>query len=65
MATITITTTPQQDARIAVAFREDTGRDPTVAEIKEWLIARLREKVFNYERQLAANAIQIAPFDPS
>jgi hypothetical protein len=67
MATITITTTTEQDARIAPAFGSalGLGRNATVAEVKGWLIERLRSQVFQYERELQHNAISIPPLDPT
>jgi hypothetical protein len=67
MATVTITTTAEQDARIASAFRKilELNQNPTGAQIKAWLIDRLREAVLNYEREQQRIAITVEPFEPT
>lgn len=74
MATVTITTTAPQDARLAPAFgdllqvRNASGqqRDATTAEVKAWLIAQLQQVVVAYEDKQAKAAVA-APtaFTPS
>ena len=61
MATLTITTTPEQDARIVAAFTsviqpvDENGvpRDVTGAEVKAHLIQYMKNVVLNYERRVA------------
>lgn len=74
MASITITTTADQDARIVAAFQQilfptpnpdGTVRQVTAADVKGWLIAQLRTAVMNYERNQQAKAIQVDSLDPS
>lgn len=67
MATVTITTTAPQDARLGPAFGDllKLGRSATVAEVKAWLITQLRNAVQDYERQQAEAAISANAFDPS
>ncbi len=68
MATITITTTAQDDARIVVAFGAELnlGRNATQAEVKALMIQRgLREIVQKQEQQAKQNAITApTPLDP-
>lgn len=74
MATLTITTTAPQDARIVVAFgnrlqtrdASNVRRNATAAEIKADLIRYLTEVVLQDERNIAAKAaadaaVEIAP----
>lgn len=68
MASITITTTGAQDARLTVAFGAflHPGTNATTADVKAHLIQHLREVVQQYESQQAIAAI--APptaFDPT
>jgi hypothetical protein len=74
MATVTITTTAPQDARLGPAFgdllqvRNASGqvRDATTAEVKVWLIDQLRAAVQNYEDRLAKAAVAApAAFTPT
>ena len=68
MATLTITTTGAQDARIIAAFRDFKG-DPaaTGADVKAWMIEHLRGMVHSYETRLANESASaaIVPIDPS
>lgn len=65
MASITITTTAPQDARIAPAYGNflGLGRNATTAEVKAAIIGDLRIVVQNYERQV--NAFVPDPIDPT
>lgn len=74
MATVTITTTAPQDARLGPAFgdllqvRNGSGqqRDATTAEVKAWLITQLQQTVQNYEDRLAKAAVAApAAFTPT
>lgn len=67
MATVTITTTGPQDARLAPAFGDklNLGRDATVAEVKAWLIAELQAVVRDYEFRQAQAAITTSAFTPT
>ncbi len=74
MASITITTTAPQDARLGPAFgamlglRNGSGqpRNATTAEAKDYLIAHIRQIVQNYEdgQYVAAKPAPTA-FDPT
>ncbi len=52
--TITITTTSQQDVRIAAAYGRmlGLGRDATAAEVKQHIISTIRYNVYTTEAQL-------------
>lgn len=68
MASITITTTAAQDARLGPAFGYllNTGGNATPAQVKAWLVTQLRGVVVTYETRQAIAAI--APpgdFSPS
>lgn len=68
MASITITTTAQQDARLTVAFGEflHPGTNATAADVKAWIISELRRVVQEYEQRQAIAAVPPpAGFDPS
>lgn len=74
MASITITTTAPQDARLGPAFgdllqvRNAQGqqRSATAAEVKDWLADQLRQVVQGYESRVAHAAVAApASFDPS
>jgi hypothetical protein len=68
MATVTITTTAPQDARLTVAFGDylHPGRNATTQEVKDWLIEQLRVVVRSYEDRVARAAVAPpAGFDPS
>lgn len=58
MATLTITTTAGDAARVAAAFgaRLSLGRDATAAEIKQQTVQFLRGVVQEYEKNIAAQA---------
>lgn len=61
MATITITTTPAQDARIAAAFgdRLMLGGNANAAQVRQFLIDQLIKVVLEYER----NQVVVDPVD--
>lgn len=73
MATLTITTTPAQDARLGPAYGNKLGlrdaqgnpRSATVAEVKAYLILVLQTDVQSYERLQAELAIVLADFAPT
>ncbi len=68
MATVTITTTGPQDARLTVAFGAylHPGTNASTADVKAWLISELRRIVKDYEQQQAVAALSPpASFDPS
>lgn len=76
MASITITTTAAQDARIAAAFTAMLYPPPpagfpgqqqsaTVADVKAWLIQQLTNAVLNYERLQAEASIVASPLTPT
>jgi hypothetical protein len=68
MATVTITTTGAQDARLTVAFGDflHPGTNATTADVKAWLISELRRVVHEYENKVAHAAVAApAGFDPS
>lgn len=72
-ATVTITTTGAQDARLGPAFGAKLGltdaqgnpRNATVAEVKAWIITELQAVVRNYEYEQQQKAISTQSFDPS
>jgi hypothetical protein len=59
MATVTITTTAPQDARLGPAFGDllHLGQNATTAQVKQWLIDQLTNAVIQYEQQQAIKAI--------
>lgn len=74
MASITITTTADQDARLAAAFGNllnntvaNTGAVPnaTTAQVKVWLISQMQMVVRNYEFDQQRLAITIVPLTAS
>lgn len=67
MASITITTTAPQDARIAPAFGEllRLGRDATVGEVKSELISLIRGIVISYEKNTLSTIYVPPPLDPT
>ena len=67
MATLTITTTAAQDARLVVAFgaRLGLGRNATAAEIKADIINFVRAVVNDQERIAVVEANPPAAFDPT
>ncbi len=67
MATVTITTTAAQDARLAPAYgaKLGLGRNATVAEVKAYLISVLQADVRNYEYVQAQQSIVTDAFEPS
>lgn len=68
MASVTITTTAPQDARLTVAFGAllHPGNNATTAEVKAHLIEYMRRVVQDYERNVAIAAVAApASFDPT
>lgn len=68
MASVTITTTAPQDARLAPAYGDllRLGRNATTAEVKAWLIDQLRNTVQQYEDKVAKAAVAApSAFDPT
>ena len=67
MATMTITTTAPQDARLVVAYgrKLGLGRNATAAEIKADIIASIRAVVFDQERLALDEANPPAALDPT
>lgn len=75
-ATLTITTTAPQAARIATAVGAELGlntggqnpvpRDATAAEVKDWVIQKMRECVQGYELRQSVKAVTPpSAFDPT
>lgn len=68
MASITITTTAQQDARLTVAWGDflHPGTNASAADVKAWMISELRRVVHEYENRIAHAAVAPpADFDPT
>jgi hypothetical protein len=67
MASVTITTTAPQDARIVAAFTQALGRPATVADVKAFLIRELTNFVLEIEQQnaAAAAAAAVTPVNPT
>lgn len=69
MATTVINTTPEQDARIVVAFGDRLGlkRNATANEIKSAIINYVTSVVLDYEQREAARAAAqaVAPINPT
>ncbi len=68
MATLTITTTSPQDARLVVSFGRllHPGQNATNAEIKAWVIEQIRQVVLRDELRVAQAAVAApAAFDPT
>lgn len=73
MATITITVTAAQAARVTSALGKHSSlkdadgapRDATAAEVKEWLVRQMRALVLQQERRVAEATVTVAPFDPT
>ena len=67
MATLTLTTTPAQDARIIEAFTNGLGRPATAADVKAFLINDLTQYVLSYEQNVAINTVigTVTPIKPS
>ena len=59
MASITLTTTAPQDARLAPTFGALLGLsgNANTAQVKEWLIVQIRSVVQNYEHRIALQAV--------
>lgn len=73
MATVTITTTAPQDARLAPAYGYKLGlkdasgnpRNATTADVKAYLIDVLQADVRNYEYEQAKEGIVTTVFAPT
>ena len=69
MATLTITTTAPQDAKIVVAFgaKLALGRNATASEVKADVIGYIRQIVRDYDTRIAveAAAATVTPIDPT
>lgn len=67
MATLTITTTAQQDARIAPAFGHLLGLDgnASAAQVKALIIEHIRHVVHRYEGEQHGKALVLTPLDPA
>lgn len=67
MASVTITTTAPQDARIVAAFTQALGKPATVADVKAFLIKELTNFVLEIEQQnaAAAAAAAVTPVTPT
>lgn len=66
MATLTINTTAPQDARLAPAYGAilGLGRNATTAEVKAYLVQKMRNDVEAYERSIAP-PFTFTSFDPT
>lgn len=67
MATITITTLPSEDVRIAAAYGSflSLGRPATGPEIKARILADITQAVKQYETTLQQSAVVVIPISPS
>lgn len=67
MGTLTITTTTQQDQRIAPAFGHLLGLDgnANAAQVKALVIEYIRDVVYRYEREQARRNFTPNPIDPT
>ena len=65
MPDITISLTAQQANRMRDAFASEDNPTPNLADVKQELHRYLKAKVRQYERRIAEQAIQDAPFDPT
>lgn len=69
MATLTITTTPAQDARLIVAYGAHLGlgRSATAAEIKSSVVEHIKSIVYAHEtaQQAAAAAAAVVKISPT
>lgn len=67
MATLTITTTAQQDQRISAAFGHllELPGGANAQQIKAYLTAHIRQVVHTYEREQNHRAFSPAPMDPA
>ena len=64
MPSLTITMDATQAQRLTVAFTAKTGiQNPSMDDLKAFLVVQLRSMVHRYERDIAVNT-QI-PFNPS
>lgn len=65
MATLTINTTAQQDARISEAFGEylGLGRNATLQEVRAAIIDYLKSTTVSYELKKARQAVTPNTFD--
>jgi hypothetical protein len=67
MASVTITTTAPDDARLSPAFGAKLGLvgGANTAQVKAHLIAYMRQVVQDYEREQAIKALSAVNFDPT
>lgn len=67
MPSLTIDLTNAQATRVQDAFKKhlSMSTDPTIADIKQWLIGQLRGVVHQQERRVAETAIADTPIDPT
>ena len=67
MATLTITTSAEQAARVAEAFGVilNLGRDATGPEIKQAVVNYIKSVVISYENRKAIALLADSPFDPT
>ena len=67
MATLTITTTTQEDARIVVAFGIDLGlgRNATAGEVKAAVVKYVKDIVRTTETRTATAALSITDIAPT
>jgi len=63
MGQLTITTTTEQDQRIIAAYQAKIDPNGTGADIKTWLIDRLKQFVRAYETEVANEAASAAVTD--
>lgn len=66
MATLTITTTAQQDQRISAAFGHILGLEggASAAQVKQFIIAYIRLTVHDFERAQNDRTFNPSPLDP-
>lgn len=67
MGTLTITTTTQQDTRIAAAVGERLGLSgsASASQVKQYVIQHIKDVVRDYEYRGNANAFSFTDFTPT
>ena len=67
MPSLTIDLTNAQATRVQDAFKKplSMSTDPSIADIKQWLIGQLRGVVHQQERRAAETAITVEPLEPT
>jgi hypothetical protein len=67
MATLTITTNADNQARALAAFTDKLGRNATGADIKAYLVEKLVSVVHSYETRLVNEVASagVTPIDPT